>query len=379
MLSLSHLEQCIPEIQEVIFFLACSDGGKAGATLALVSKTIAAQSKPFRFNFVSITGETSLSNFERAMERVGAENGKVQHLFIADKRVLPGPSHVPKPMTNFMGFVDNDEYHDWGSELCDSDSRENDNALLILNSSETNWLKASFFDTLERVLGRICSHLKTLTVVCTYCRATLRAITAHDFPLLETFKVSDQPPSGLQFSAIPAWTRSKLDRPLRMPRLHTFTMKVRSSPLISDSWMFIHRIISSCNRLDKIVMDGFTIDADLPNVTRHLLGKPVSQVKIPKFLSWIHPCRFWYTGYPNPRFLRSVATVELAASFMSFRTDGINRLAVPYVHWAFEIIKTMRADGAVVKSPTSNNGKPAQEEKAIWLQEVHQIACETVL
>jgi hypothetical protein len=366
MLSLSHLEQCIPEIQEVIFFLACSDGGKAGATLALVSKTIAAQSKSFRFNFVSITGETSLSNFERAMERVGAENCKVQHLFIADKRVLPGPSHVPKPMTNFMGFVDNDEYHDWGSKLCDSDSRENNNALLILNSSETNWLKASFFDKLERVLGRICSHLKTLTVVCTYRLATLRVITAHDFPLLETSKVSDQP-SGLQFSAVPEWTRSKLSRPLRMPRLHTFTMKVRSLPLISDSWMFIHRIISSCNRLDKIVMDGFTIDADLPNVTRHLLGKPVTRVKTPEFLSWISPCRSWYTGYPNPRFLRSVATVELAANFMSFRTDGMDRFAVPYVHWAFGIIKTMRADGAVVKSLTSNNGKPAQEEKAIWL------------
>jgi hypothetical protein len=90
--SLSSLERCTPDIYNLIFALACSDGGKTGAALALVSKTIAAQSQPHRFCSVFLPDygrsvELVLTPMQMLSVNHAQDQRCVQHLFISDGRV----------------------------------------------------------------------------------------------------------------------------------------------------------------------------------------------------------------------------------------------------------------------------------------------------
>jgi hypothetical protein len=111
----SLLEQCLPDIQATIFTLACSDGGKTGAAPALVSKNIAAQSKPYRFHSVCLPDHQSSVKFlQNTMELLGfkqrarVQNHQchVQHFLISDgpinfKHVPKAPARTPSNLPNF--------------------------------------------------------------------------------------------------------------------------------------------------------------------------------------------------------------------------------------------------------------------------------------
>jgi hypothetical protein len=111
----SLLEKCLPEIQTTIFALACSDEGKTGAVLALVSKNIAAQFKPYRFHSVCLPDHQSSVKFlQNTMELLGfkqrarVQNHQchVQHFFISDgpidfKHVPKAPARTPSNLPNF--------------------------------------------------------------------------------------------------------------------------------------------------------------------------------------------------------------------------------------------------------------------------------------
>jgi hypothetical protein len=111
----SLLEQCLPETQATIFALACSDEGKTGAVLALMSKNIAAQSKPYRFHSVCLPDHQSSVKFlQNTMELLGfkqrarVQNHQchVQHFSISDgpidfKHVPKAPARTPSNLPNF--------------------------------------------------------------------------------------------------------------------------------------------------------------------------------------------------------------------------------------------------------------------------------------
>ncbi|KAI0334671.1 hypothetical protein GY45DRAFT_1125667 [Cubamyces sp. BRFM 1775] len=73
--SAATLESLPDELLEPIFQQACTDGGRTGASLALVSKRIRAVSRTFRFYSVSLLTGTrwQLSRFQYALERSRAE------------------------------------------------------------------------------------------------------------------------------------------------------------------------------------------------------------------------------------------------------------------------------------------------------------------
>ncbi|KAH9889080.1 hypothetical protein C8Q73DRAFT_783656 [Cubamyces lactineus] len=89
-LPLATLDSLPTELLEPIFQRACTDGGRTGASLALVSKRIHTTSRPFRFYSVSLLTGTrwQLSRFQYALERARDEAAR------NNDRLLPRVRHL---------------------------------------------------------------------------------------------------------------------------------------------------------------------------------------------------------------------------------------------------------------------------------------------
>jgi hypothetical protein len=87
LLTTSTLMTVLPtEIYELIFAYACMDGGSAGSSLSLVSRQMAAISRPWRYQSVMLIGSSTILLFSEIVARHSQRNGKIpiRHLYIAD-------------------------------------------------------------------------------------------------------------------------------------------------------------------------------------------------------------------------------------------------------------------------------------------------------
>ena len=83
------MNRCPVEILDIIFKLACSDGGKTGCALSLVSRSMRSITHPFRFHSVALITKRSLMFFSDYLQKQ-EHFSPVRHLFI----------HVPVPYEN---------------------------------------------------------------------------------------------------------------------------------------------------------------------------------------------------------------------------------------------------------------------------------------
>ncbi|EPQ53780.1 hypothetical protein GLOTRDRAFT_131111 [Gloeophyllum trabeum ATCC 11539] len=82
------------EIWEPIFSLACTDDGRTGCSLSLVSKFIHKVSAPLRYQSVLLEGITQMSSFLRVMKGNPESTPKVECLLLCDRS--PDLCHVDK-------------------------------------------------------------------------------------------------------------------------------------------------------------------------------------------------------------------------------------------------------------------------------------------
>ena len=75
--------------QTLIFKLACTDGGRTGRSLAVVSRRVRAISESVRNHSITVIGATQMLTFADLLHRLPPAR-RVQHLFISD-HVLDEP------------------------------------------------------------------------------------------------------------------------------------------------------------------------------------------------------------------------------------------------------------------------------------------------
>jgi hypothetical protein len=425
--SLSPLEWCIPDIQAIIFTLACSDGGKTGAALALVSKTIAAQSRPYRFYSVRMSdchrmrdrGSGRyvhsvccgiLKEFKNGVGLLGLRQRErrqcpVQHFLVSDGcRTLDVPPTTTLTTTSTQAQEEEQEEEQTQAE----DPTLSDPNLLQYADPATEWdpglfswcntilhgivdfssdvlnrppprriqfndfkvnadIKArdsvpddSWKNDVRRVLRYMTCHLRTLTIVSVQAPGKmLDMVLGLEFARLESLTLLADKPRGkvfcychIDFSNVKqkhkskskskshSKSKSKAKSSTRylciMPNLSTFKLCIHS-PEQSDiqrHWDLIDLVVSSCDRLRKVVLDGFLVDSYLPSAMRLLLGKSGDSSPLPVPLA-----------RPRP-----TLEVELSATI---RCPDIMQ-ADEYARWAFGMIAEIQRDGVHVTSVTKD-------------------------
>lgn len=79
-----QLEDLPSEILLKIFLEACTDGGRAGRSLSLVSKHIRAATMPAKYHSIAIHGVWQAFQFAQILDTISVDTQPVHHLFITD-------------------------------------------------------------------------------------------------------------------------------------------------------------------------------------------------------------------------------------------------------------------------------------------------------
>jgi hypothetical protein len=345
---LSPLERYPAEILKPIFTLACSDGGITGCALSLVSKNLAAQSRPYRFFSVSLLGLRCLEQFEETIGTVGVKHCCVDQLLVSDVRVAS--KCVPRRLPELIELSHlQSGWHERRlapREIAVKSNAQHDSDAVAEPPSS----HPKFYIRLKRVLKFISLQLRTLAIVST-CPLTcvLQALSEVEFPHLETLRIYDKrddlkPSISLEI---------KMHIQVRMPALQQFMLSVSVQNHIFTLWRTIHLVVSSCldlgAPLHTIVLEGIIIDSNLPNSLRCLLGRPAAPTEV--FVEWGRSA--WDKVHPRPTLILMDSRTHKVAVELSARLSA--SLYLPsnaYVRWAFEQIEIMRADGVDVKSLT---------------------------
>jgi hypothetical protein len=88
------MNNCPVELILKIFSYACTDGGRTGCALSLVSRWIHAVATPVRFQTVSLTGLSQMRLFINALEALPAPP-RVSHLLLSDNGIADSESEKP--------------------------------------------------------------------------------------------------------------------------------------------------------------------------------------------------------------------------------------------------------------------------------------------
>ena len=81
------MESCPIEIHHKIFALVCTDGGRTGCALSLVSRRIHATSFAVRVHTVALYGADHMREFLRMLESQRLSPPIVKHLFLYDDSI----------------------------------------------------------------------------------------------------------------------------------------------------------------------------------------------------------------------------------------------------------------------------------------------------
>jgi hypothetical protein len=249
----SPLERCPPEIQSRIFVLLCADGGRMGCVLRSLSKRVAAQSKPFRFWSVSISGTKQLEAFERTILKVGASLRRVQHLMISDKSgyVAGKPRTFNHDINDYLA-----QREDLYSGRMRLTIAERAQRTSILSDAHT------FEQVFARVHGHIVAHLKTMSLMLfhtTYDRL-FKDLSSRTFPRLTCFAFYSKTIFGGQHE------HAKM---MRMPALESLVL---GAPLIASNmerWLRI--FLTTCDELETIELRGAFDEHDMKTTVQLLL------------------------------------------------------------------------------------------------------------
>lgn len=88
------MDKCPTELLVKIFTLACTDGGKTGCALSLVSSQVHVVSREVQLYSVSVNSIAHGRLLLKALQSRALEHRKVRHLFLSDKQNKPSRSHA---------------------------------------------------------------------------------------------------------------------------------------------------------------------------------------------------------------------------------------------------------------------------------------------
>jgi hypothetical protein len=201
---------------------------------------------------------------------------------------------------------------------------------------------------------------------------TLKMFYGLDFPHLESLKLLIQPRSSGYFLA------DLVEDPCRsiqMPHLQTFALVMSIRGYISLIWDVIKIMVSSCDRLNRIVLDGIHLDVDLRYALRNLLGRPATLFSSdPKAADL------------NVDTLRAVAFVELSVKLLApwemMVYDGPQAHGADIPRCGVAQVENIKSDGVMVKSVTRINvhcDSTLGEVQEKWLQDVYHATHRTIV
>ncbi|EKM49564.1 uncharacterized protein PHACADRAFT_106063, partial [Phanerochaete carnosa HHB-10118-sp] len=76
------MDHCPVELWLRFASLACTDGGKTGCSLSLVSRYVRDATKRFRYQSIAIISEQSLISFARLIQNTIPSPANIYHLFV---------------------------------------------------------------------------------------------------------------------------------------------------------------------------------------------------------------------------------------------------------------------------------------------------------
>jgi hypothetical protein len=301
---LSHFERCPPEILSRIFVLVCTDGGRMGGVLRLVSRRIRTQVKPYRFWSVHVASTKQLQAFERAILKVGASLRRVQHLMISDRMAMDSQGstlrfgYTDVPQTLLALFIPG--------------TPDTERAPLLDYNMAEEESRAEFEQTLARTHGHVAMHLKSFTLVLFgghYTRL-FEGLRSRTFPRLTHFALYHKP------------CRVSLLKPFRMPSLLSFTFGgPHWAPHQAFDWARL--LLSSCDALEVIEIRGLTEDQDTRKMVL-LLGKPALGQSPTAPSQWINHHHVFYST--------TIGSLSRFIDSLSLRYFNVGRQGGPAVH-----------------------------------------------
>jgi hypothetical protein len=204
------MESLPGEICDTIFGLSCSDGGKAGCALSLVSRRVHVLSRPWRYQNIALIGTRAIQCFAGlAVQQANKGNCAsldVRELFIADIEERPPLDRDLAYTYAAHKFVDST----WYQSPYNAPHRAKDTRLKILGMRYAPWKRRHLRDMFAR--AQIFGLNAALIDILTACAPTLRALSLNlitypaflllpdvPMPVLEDLTLTARP-------LLPIWT-----------------------------------------------------------------------------------------------------------------------------------------------------------------------------
>jgi hypothetical protein len=177
-------------------------------------------------------------------------------------------------------------------------------------------------------------------------------------------------------------------RSIQMPHLETLALVMSTRGYISLIWDVIKIMVSSCDRLNRIVLDGIHVDVDLRYALRNLLGRPATLFSSDPIAADLNMAS--WTRYTSPA-LRAVAFVKLSVKLLALWEmmvyegpfyDGPQAHGANISRCGVAQVENIKSDGVMVKSVTRINVHydsilcDVQEK---WLQDVYHATHRTIV
>jgi hypothetical protein len=209
---------------------------------------------------------------------------------------------------------------------------------------------------------------------------TLTMLYGLDLPHLESLKMLIQPRGSGYFLA------DLVEDPCRsiqMPHLQTFALVMSTRGYISLIWDVIKIMVSSCDRLNRIVLDGIHVDVDLRYALRNLLGRPVTLFSSDPKAANLNVAS--WTRYTSPA-LRAVAFVELSVKLLApwemMVYGGPQAHGADIPRCGVAQVENIKSDGVMVKSVTRIDvhcDSTLCDTQEKWLQDVYHATHRTIV
>lgn len=141
------MADCPTELWQHIFACACTDGGRTGCSLSLVSKFVREASAPFRYQSVLVEGTARLSCFLAVWERNPDRRSKILHLLLYDTP----PHHTYRPSASPRFIRLSDEWVDLMCRLLSAVSHSLLTLTIYMKGARSFLLPPVAFPTLEEL------------------------------------------------------------------------------------------------------------------------------------------------------------------------------------------------------------------------------------